>query len=258
MVEDNTINVEVAQMILDEHGLTADVASNGLEALDILRKTPGGEVFTLLLMDCQMPELDGYETTRQIRAGAAGAQYQNIPIIAMTANAMKGDREKCIDAGMNDYLSKPISTDSLVDKLRIWLLGHAPQDATALQRGSGVPEIVSGTTVWNESEALAMVKQRQERLRILLESFCSHVPGHLDCLGTAIAEHNIAKVRYLAHTIKGSAGQIKAGQLEQVTAAMELAAKENDIGKINALEHRLYHESQSVLQRFHEWLQANP
>ncbi|MBA55955.1 MAG: hypothetical protein CMK89_15985 [Pseudomonadales bacterium] len=256
LVEDNSINVEVANMILNEHGLSADIAGNGREALEILRKTPGGEAYTLILMDCQMPELDGYETTRLIREGSAGEQYREIPIVAMTANAMKGDREKCINAGMNDYLSKPISTDSLIDKLRLWLLDD--EEAGAGAEATLQPEIVSGTSVWNESGALAMVKQREDRLKILLESFCSHVPEHLECISTAISEHNVAKVRYLAHTIKGSAGQLKAGHLEQVTAAMEVAAKNKDIGKISALHHRLNQESQAVLERFREWLQVHP
>ncbi|MEE2729434.1 MAG: response regulator [Pseudomonadota bacterium] len=251
LVEDNAINVEVANMILGEQGLNATVAGNGVEALEHLGSDADSPPFTLILMDCQMPELDGYETTRRIRAGAAGEHYKAIPIIAMTANAMKGDREKCLEAGMNDYLSKPISADSLLDKLRTWVLGQSPQEPAAT-------EVVSGSMVWNESGALAMVRQRPERLKTLLESFCERVPQQLDELSTAVAEQNVTKVGFIAHTLKGSAGQIRAGQVEQLTAAMESAAKAKDIGQVTALQHQLLQETQVVLQRFTEWLQAHP
>ncbi|RLU01116.1 response regulator [Ketobacter sp.] len=259
LVEDNAINVEVANMILGEQGLSPTVAGNGVEALEHLCSNADSPPFTLILMDCQMPELDGYATTRRIRSGAAGEHYKAIPIIAMTANAMKGDREKCLEAGMNDYLSKPICADSLLDKLRIWVLGQSPQEPLVAESAEpALAEVVSGSMVWNESGALAMVRQRPERLKTLLESFCERVPQQLEELSTAVEEQNVAKVRYIAHTIKGSAGQIRAGQVEQLTAAMESAAKANNIGQVTALQHQLLQETQVVLQRFSEWLQAHP
>ncbi|TWX59377.1 PAS domain-containing hybrid sensor histidine kinase/response regulator [Colwellia hornerae] len=115
LVEDNRINQLVALGLLKRFGLKAEVAINGLEALSILKEAH--EPFDIILMDCQMPEMDGYETTRCIRENK-----QDVPIIAMTANAMKGDREKCLQAGMNDYLTKPIDPDILLEKLTFWLL----------------------------------------------------------------------------------------------------------------------------------------
>jgi PAS domain S-box-containing protein len=121
LVEDNQINQLVALGVLEGMGLTADVAANGYEALDLLNKAPDNKPYTLILMDCQMPEMDGYEATRQIRSGKAGARYQELAIMAMTANAMKGDKEQCLMAGMNDYLSKPIDSELLKEKLHKWL-----------------------------------------------------------------------------------------------------------------------------------------
>ncbi|WP_170246295.1 ATP-binding protein [Colwellia hornerae] len=117
LVEDNRINQIVATKILSKLKLTADIAVNGINALEKLNSTS----YDLILMDCQMPEMDGYQTTEAIRAGQAGKEHQDIAIIAMTANAMKGDKEKCLSAGMNDYLAKPIDIIKLQQKLTNWI-----------------------------------------------------------------------------------------------------------------------------------------
>jgi len=114
LVEDNPVNQLVATGILEEFGVTTTVANNGLEALQLLKQT----TFDLILMDCQMPEMDGYQATQAIRSGQAGENNLNVNIIAMTANAMLGDKEKCLDVGMNDYLSKPIDPQLLYNKIK--------------------------------------------------------------------------------------------------------------------------------------------
>jgi signal transduction histidine kinase/DNA-binding response OmpR family regulator len=121
LVEDNRINQIVAAGLLEDLGFSIDVANNGAEALTLLSKTTENETYGLVLMDCQMPVMDGYECTRQIRSGGALSFNAYIPILAMTANAMQGDREKCLEAGMSDYLTKPIDETALVEKLRLWL-----------------------------------------------------------------------------------------------------------------------------------------
>lgn len=121
LVEDNRINQEVAKGVLKNFNLIIDVAANGLEALSALQLSAKNLPYSLIIMDCQMPEMDGYEATRQIRNSAAGERYKNIPIVAMTANAMQGDREKCIEAGMNDYLTKPINPKDIYRFLKKWL-----------------------------------------------------------------------------------------------------------------------------------------
>jgi len=117
LVDDNMVNQLVANGILEEIGLEADVANDGLEALKVLNSA-SSEPYTLILMDCQMPNMDGYEATRVIKSGEVGEVYRKIPIIAMTANAMEGDREKCLISGMDDYLSKPIDPEKLESMLR--------------------------------------------------------------------------------------------------------------------------------------------
>lgn len=113
LVDDNSINLMVAEDLLGDLGLHAETACTGLEAIDTLRDAPEDAPFQLILMDCQMPEMDGYEATAKIRDGEAGYRYKSIPIVAMTAHAMEGDKEKCLNAGMDDYISKPIHLEKL-------------------------------------------------------------------------------------------------------------------------------------------------
>ncbi len=128
VVEDNEINQTIVKEHLTAH--KAISAMSGLEALEALNKFK--PTFDVVLMDCLMPEMDGFEATRRIRNGEAGARYENVPIIALTANAMKGDREACFAAGMNDYLSKPFDVDDLLDKIEYWAsVKKAPADHTS-------------------------------------------------------------------------------------------------------------------------------
>src|SRR5690606_12393216 len=116
LVEDNPVNRLVAQRILDTFGIEVVTADNGQQALDLLR----AELFDAVLMDCQMPVLNGYGATRQWRDRELLSGQQRLPIIAMTANAMAGDRQRCLEAGMDDYLSKPVDPAGLATCLRRW------------------------------------------------------------------------------------------------------------------------------------------
>jgi signal transduction histidine kinase/DNA-binding response OmpR family regulator len=120
LFEDNRVNQIVAKSLINKQGFNVDIAEDGLEGLEKLLNSPVHMPYALILMDCLMPKMDGYETTRQIRAGNAGDRYRNIPIIALTANAMKEDQAKCLAAGMDDYLSKPINPPKLEAKLRLF------------------------------------------------------------------------------------------------------------------------------------------
>jgi CheY-like chemotaxis protein len=118
LAEDNLVNQTVALKLMEKKGYVADLAENGLEAIEALRV----KSYDLVLMDCQMPEMDGFIATRQIRQNDSLVSRCDLPIVALTANAMQGDREKCLEAGMNDYLAKPIDAAALVEMLQKWLV----------------------------------------------------------------------------------------------------------------------------------------
>lgn len=122
LVEDNEINQVVAELVLQQFNLSCDIANNGLEAIEMLNlSNPKSMSYALILMDCQMPIMDGYEATKNIRSGECGERYMQIPIIAMTANALLKDKEKCLDAGMNDYFTKPIDQGVMLTILKKWI-----------------------------------------------------------------------------------------------------------------------------------------
>jgi CheY-like chemotaxis protein len=128
LAEDNAVNQMLARRLLERLGATVTIADTGMAAIERLCLS----AFDAVLMDCQMPELDGYEATRRIRKGAAGEAARSIPIIALTANALSGDRERCLASGMDDYLVKPINPNALREKLeRILSPAIAPAARTS-------------------------------------------------------------------------------------------------------------------------------
>jgi CheY-like chemotaxis protein len=130
IVDDNEINIEVAKGILAGLPITLLQATNGKEALQqLILAERRGEAVHCVLMDCQMPIMNGYEASQKIRKGEAGESYTNMPIIAMTANAMLGERNKCLSAGMSDYLTKPVNEVTMKEKVTKWTLSvyHAAQ-----------------------------------------------------------------------------------------------------------------------------------
>jgi CheY-like chemotaxis protein len=128
LADDNVVNQMLARRLLERLGLEVTIADTGMAAIERLSIS----AFNVVLMDCQMPELDGYEATRRIRKGAAGEAARSVPIIALTANALSGDRERCLESGMDDYLVKPINPDELREKLQRVLLPDAAAGATAV------------------------------------------------------------------------------------------------------------------------------
>jgi len=262
LVEDNSINQMVATGILNESGLQVVIAENGLEALQKLQQaSASNNPFTLVLMDCQMPEMDGYEATRQIRMGKAGAQNTDIPIIAMTANAMQGDREKCLQAGMSDYLSKPIESEQLLGKLQQWLTDDATplksEKISAVENLPAQQKTNSVAPVWDLESVLERLMGKKDLLKTLLEVFFDESPERLFSLQQAIDANDSEQVRFFAHTIKGVAANLSGLRLQQQAALMEAAAKEENMQQIIELMPELVEFSEQLKQRFEQYIK-NP
>jgi len=126
LVDDVAINLEVVKCLLEDTSAIIDTACNGVEAIELLTVMDKEAAYDAILMDCQMPEMDGYQAAIAIRKGDAGQLNTQIPIIAMTANALSHDKQKCLDSGMNDYISKPVDPDTLFEKLHAWIKPSAP------------------------------------------------------------------------------------------------------------------------------------
>jgi PAS domain S-box-containing protein len=224
LVEDNLTNQKVALAILKKLGLRADTAMNGVEALSLL----GANRYDLVLMDCQMPEMDGYETTRRIREGS-GVLNGRIPVIAMTANAMQGDREVCIKAGMNDYISKPIDPAVLSSVLGRWL---PPADAQKKEEPAGFD---TDGDIFDKAGFLGRLMGDEELAAEILVSFLGDMPCQIANLKCASEKSDAESVRRIAHTIKGAAGNTGATALEKAARRAEEAAHAGDPGAAAAI-----------------------
>lgn len=229
LVEDNPTNQIVAQGILQIMGLTCDIANNGLAAIESIKNATDMLAYSIILMDCQMPVMDGYDATRAIRCAQAGESNSKIPIIAMTANAMSGDREKCILAGMDDYITKPIDIYTLKAILVKWLLHKEIQTFSAAPKVKQSDELL----LWDEKEALGRIGGNSELLAKIVQSFLLDSDNLLNALATAVHHEHFSDAQLHAHSIKGSSGNIGAHKLQAIAKVVEEAAKNHDIVLLN-------------------------
>ena len=223
LVEDNSINQEVAKGLLEGFGLKADTANNGIEAIHVISHASLSAPYTLIFMDCQMPEMDGFEATRAIREGKAGVNNKNIPVIALTANAMKGDRDKCIAAGMDDYISKPIDPKLLGEKLHKW--GAKERTLNTTSEIIKTPSVDAGNhPIWDENALLKRVRGKPERVHKLVGMFLQEMPSKIDALKQAAEQQDSARISDIAHSVKGSAGNLSCMRLQAAALALEQSA----------------------------------
>jgi CheY-like chemotaxis protein len=219
LVEDNAINRQVATMMLEKMGCHVESAGDGEEALRRLAR--GGH--DAVLMDCQMPGLDGYETTRRIRAGAVPGVNPTVPVIALTAYAMPGDREKCHAAGMNDYLTKPLRMAELGRTLgRHGLTGAKPFAAEV----PGPVEPADAVLSPAQQAQLAALPGRDHAtlLEELVVLFLQEAPGRLAALRRQQAAGDAAALRQEAHRLAGSCASLGAEPMRRAALALEQAA----------------------------------
>ncbi|MBT9584072.1 response regulator [bacterium] len=212
LVEDNKFNQQVAQGLLEHLGLTCKIAENGLEALEML----WGGVFDLVLMDCQMPGMDGYEATRTIRERE---NTSRIPIIAMTAHARQGDRELCLEAGMDDYLSKPVDLSRMAQCLSRWLDSQGPLAVPPPHARTESASPVLDPTTWS---MILSIRQRsvQQGEEDLILVFLQNLGDNLHQLQRGVAHDDPVAVAEALHILQGISGNIGATELHAITVAL--------------------------------------
>jgi PAS domain S-box-containing protein len=212
LVEDNQVNQEMTVEILARGGIRVDVACNGAEALSMVAKT----TYDGVLMDCQMPVMDGFEATRRIRAQA---HFAHLPILAMTANAMAGDKEKCLQAGMNDHIAKPLDVNQLFITLQRWVKSSGSQGPLAdLTTDDGHLPLIAGLQM---DAALQRLDGNSALLRKLLKRFCETQADSLERVRADLADDDREGAVRAAHSLKGLAGNIGARALMLNAAELE-------------------------------------
>ncbi|WP_146093391.1 ATP-binding protein [Xanthomonas pisi] len=231
LVEDNPVNLLVAQKLLAVLGFEADTATDGEAALSSMESTR----YDMVFMDCQMPVLDGYAATRRWRAMETESGGRPIPIVAMTANAMAGDRERCLAAGMDDYLSKPVAREQLDACLQRWL----PRQPLAPGPTSGaVPVDPESASAAAQARALPILDSSviDELYEVagadtitILQLFLDDAPGIIEQLEAAAANRDSMQLRDLAHTLKSSSANVGAQAVSNAARRIELAARTGTI-----------------------------
>ncbi|HXY38885.1 MAG TPA: response regulator, partial [Vicinamibacteria bacterium] len=218
LVEDNELNQQVALELLQAAEVEVDLAVNGAEAVERVQRDPYG----LVLMDLQMPVMDGFEATRRIRALAG---YERLPILAMTANAMAGDRERSLAAGMNDHVTKPIDPDALFEALLRWLPGCAPAPAAPHRAQLAADDPLASVPGLDSADGLRRVLGKREAYLGLLRTFAHGQAGAPAVIRAALADGRTTDALRAAHTLKGVAGSIGAHQVQAEAAALEAALR---------------------------------
>jgi CheY-like chemotaxis protein/HPt (histidine-containing phosphotransfer) domain-containing protein len=240
LAEDHDINRELVREFLKMDGYACECAHNGREALRAFRE----RAFDLVLMDCQMPEMDGYEATRAIRRHEqrrrAGNGSRRVPIVALTAHATAEERERCLSAGMDDYLSKPLDPGLFRQTVERWLLANKPRaaDGEGDADTAAEPSTVAGgggTTVFDREALLTRCAGNEALADRLVVTFREQLETDLAALDEAVSGGDAATVMRAAHRIKGAAANVSAEALRAAAAHLEAEAAAGNLDEARSL-----------------------
>lgn len=220
LVEDNVTNQQVALGVLANMGLAADAVDNGAKAVEALTRIP----YDLVLMDVQMPVMNGFECTRIIRDPASAVLDHRVPVIAMTAHAQAGDRDTCLEAGMNDHVAKPISVPALAAALKEWLPADEGRDLPRARAGERFGDN-GDTAVWDRESFMERIMGDEDLERDILGGFRLDAENRLDIMRQTLAQGNLNLLVSQAHSIKGAAANLGAHRLRNAARALESFAE---------------------------------
>lgn len=232
LAEDNPVNQAVALGMLRNLGYIVDVVNNGIEAIEAVQR----KTYDLVLMDCMMPEMDGYRATTEIRRQQSTGKLDYFPIIALTANAIEGDREKCLTTGMDDYLAKPIKAKDLANTVETWL-----SNSKSMQLKNKTPEMKQTMTQVSidsthklsiDTEALASIRALEadygdELLKQVIKTYLDNGGKLMETLEQAWSSGDLKAIRMTSHTLKSSSSQVGAHSLAELCRNVENEARNN-------------------------------
>lgn len=248
VVEDNRINQQVVIGLLKKLGFNADIADDGYKAISILNE----KIYDLILMDIQMPEMNGIDATSLIRFPNSEVLNHTVPIIAMTASAMKGDREKCLEAGMNDYLAKPLTLDRLSEALERWLPKESnhkgevdnENESVSIKENDFLVDCEEGRTIFNKEEMLAHLGGSHDLFKVVVKAFLEDAPRQIEKLKDFLEKGDVESAERQCHTIKGAASNVAGGVLYAIAADMEIEGRCKNLEamalKLDSLEHQFH------------------
>jgi CheY-like chemotaxis protein len=242
LAEDSLVNQKLAVALLESHGHRVTVVSTGREAVAAV----GTQPFDVVLMDVQMPEMDGLVATAAIRARES-LNGGHIPVVAMTAHALKGDRERCLEAGMDDYIAKPIHAKELFAALANVVPGSALPPAAALP-----DEVVD----WGN--AMQAVENNSQVLGAIVDAALEEIPRLMGAIRDAVAAHNADALRLAAHTLKGSLRYFGAGAAFQQVCRLEKLGQEANLAEAPTLVAELETAISAITAALHEHAHASP
>jgi len=254
LAEDNITNQEVAGGLLKKMGFRVDAVANGAEAVASLKTIP----YDLVLMDVQMPEMDGFEATRRIRDPQSSVRNHQVPIIAITANAMQGDRDKCLEAGMNGYVSKPISLQALAEELEKWLprkdkpsTGHAPGETKESAPDSArKPEI----PVFDKADLMARMADDEGLAHKVIQGYLADFPKQIEVLRGYLESGDATGAIHQAHNLKGASANVSGMAVRELAFEIEQAAKAGDMDAIKALMPNLERQFDRLKEAMNEFI----
>jgi PAS domain S-box-containing protein len=223
LAEDNPVNQKVALKMLEKLGYHAVPAENGIEAVQELENN----VYDLVLMDIQMPEMDGFEATNIIRDPQSSVLNHEVPVIAMTAHAMEGDRDKCIQAGMDDYIAKPVKPEILAKVIKQILSREFITEAEQKTR-----KMKKRLAIFDRSVLTESLGDDQELIREILEIFKSNADEIMTSLKNAALKDDLETIRRSAHSLKGSSGNIGAKDFMETMRSIEEACSDGDMNSV--------------------------
>lgn len=255
LVEDHEINQELAMELLTQAGAIVTIANNGQEACDRALSA----AFDVVLMDCQMPVMDGYEATQHIRTMPQGA---NIPIIAMTANAMQGDREKCLQVGMSDYLAKPIVKENLYSVIQRWVPSkQLPAPSISSPSSQATPKVLEAATfapltLFDTALGLYYINDNPVLYRKLLLRFLTQQASFSQQVDQAMAAGDLSTVLHLAHSLKGLSGTLGCKTLQTKAARLENILREQEDADLDGALADVVATLAEVLAELETWATA--